>query len=207
MKLRLSLLIAFTVALALLTLLNLATPAQATRPAIAPPVFPDDPPTPGDLIPLVEYLVGLTLPDLAKLTIPADLSPAEATGYAHHLTQQQAQSLRMELEQWQAAGRIASYRVWPERHALVVQLPADSTILSALARLPGVLYVAPLAESTAACSAGAAAALAQQIEIASQWRSGSASGRAAPQPTPTKAITLAPRPGPTPASSTTPSTR
>lgn len=159
----------FTLALALLlTLAGLTLLAGTlTAPALAAPPPPTPAPDkagPGDT---VEYLITLPVPPAEALDVPADLAPEQAAAYARGLTYRLAQPVLSALRRLRAQGHIVDFQVWPDLHAVAVQVLPTAEALAALERLPGKEAVAP-AEVLSTCGAETAKALTEQVQGVSQ---------------------------------------
>jgi len=116
---------------------------------------------PPDSIPVDEYLLSLSMPDLRGMELPSMQSRAEAERYASSLLENQAVPLLNELRELKERGLVVDYKLLPEQQAVLVQ-GSNSDSKSQLSLLPGVEAFFP-AKGENTCGMDRFAALQEQV--------------------------------------------
>ena len=148
-----------TALVALIAIVLFITPASAApvAPATSAPLAVHSAPPPP-----TDYLIVLPAIPSDPDSIPPNLTPEQATRYAHSLTHRQAQPILAELQRLRAEGDIAGFKVQPDLHGVVVE-GGTRQALEWLSTLPGTAAILPYKDEPPACAAAAAQALPEQV--------------------------------------------
>jgi len=148
-----------TALVALIAIILFITPASAAPVASATPA-----PLAAHnaLPPPTDYLIVLPAIPSDPDSIPPNLTPDQATRYAHSLTHRYARPILAELQRLRAEGNIAGFKVQPDLHGVVVE-GSTRQALEWLSTLPGTAATLPYKDELPACAAAAAQALPEQV--------------------------------------------